>query len=167
MNLLRSFTAGALVAGLLATGVASAQGPRRGGPGGFGGPGGPGRGPGGAGLALNALNLTEAQQQQVRDIREQERDALRQLQEQLEKARDAQQAAIELVPVNEGLIRQTTDALADVQAEAAIRQAHVYNQIWAVLTPAQQTQAKALRAERKAKQDAREQQRDQRRPNRQ
>ena len=164
MNRFRSITAVALVAGLLVTGVASAQGPRRGGP---GGPGGGGRGPGGPALALGALDLTEAQQQQVRDIREQEREGMRQLEERLRTARDAQQAAIESVPVNEGLIRQTTDALADVQAEAAIRQSHVYNQIWAVLTPAQQTRAKALAAERETRQDARQLPRGQRRPDRQ
>jgi Spy/CpxP family protein refolding chaperone len=159
MNRFRSITAGALVAGLLITGIASAQAPRGGGPGRPGGPDGPGRGPGGrAGaqaLQLGALNLTDAQKQQIRDIREQERQAGRQLQERLRTANDAQRDAIESVPINEGLIRQAAAALADVQAEAAIQQALVYNQIWAVLTPAQQAQAKKLRAERDVRQEQR------------
>ena len=145
MNRFRTMAAGAVVAAVLVTGVASAQGPRRGGPGrGLGGPG-------GVALPIGALNLTDAQQQQVRDIRQQEREAMQQLEERLRTAREAQRAAIETVPVNEGLIRQTSDVLADIQAEAAIRQAHVYNQVWAVLTPAQQAEAKKLRGDRQAR----------------
>jgi len=165
MNRFRSMTAGALVAGLLVAGVASAQGPRG------GGPGGPGRGPGGRGggpvLALGALNLTEAQGQQIRDIRTQKREGMRRLEERMRQAAAAQRAAIETVPVNEGLIRQTSDVLADVQAEAAIQQAHVYNQIWTVLTPAQQAQAATLRAERAARENQMRAERQQNRPGRQ
>jgi protein CpxP len=153
----RTMTAGIVVAALLATGVASAQGPRRGGPGRGAG------GPGGIALPIGALKLTDAQQQQVRDIRQQEREAMQQLEERLARAREAQRAAIETVPVNEGLVRQTSDVVADIQAEAAIRQAHLYNQVWAVLTPAQQAEAKTLRTERQARQE----QRGERRPRRQ
>lgn len=166
MNRFHSLTAGALVAGLLMTGVAFAQGPRGGGPGGrgFGGPGGR---PGGPALALGALNLTDSQQQQIREIREQERDTVRQLEERLRQARDAQRDAIETIPVDEGLIRTTIQTLADVQAEAAIQQAYVHSRIWAVLTPAQQTQAKTLRDQREARQEERRDQMVQRRQNRQ
>ena len=161
MNRFHSIAAGAVVAGMLVAGAASAQG-LRGGP---GGPGGPGRGSGPA-LALRGLDLTDAQRQQIRDINEQERTAMRQLNERLRQAGAAQRAAIEAVPVNEGLIRQTTDALADVQAEAAIRRAHLYNQVWAVLTPAQQAQATKLRAERSAQRGQRGEQRRERRRDR-
>jgi Spy/CpxP family protein refolding chaperone len=166
MTRFHSIAASAVVAGLLAAGAASAQG-LRGGP---GGPDRPGRGPGGAGagpaLALRALDLTDAQRQQIREINEQERTEMRQLNERLRQAVETQRAAIQAIPVNEGLIRQTTDALADVQAEAAIRRAHLYNQVWAVLTPAQQAQATKLRAERAAGGDQRREQRQERRRNR-
>jgi Spy/CpxP family protein refolding chaperone len=159
MNRFHSVMAGALVAGLLLGGVASAQGPRGGGPGGppFGAAGdaggrrGPGGRAGGPALALGALDLTDGQEQQIRDIRAQERDRMRQLDDRLRKAGEAQRGAIETVPLNEGAIRAATQALADVQADQAIQQAHVYNLIWAVLTPAQQSQAKSVRTQREGR----------------
>jgi Spy/CpxP family protein refolding chaperone len=163
MHRFHSITAGAVVAGMLVAGAASAQGLR-------GGPGVPGRGAGERGprpaLALRALGLTDAQRQQIRDINEQERTAMRTVNERLRQAAVAQRAAIQAVPVDEGLIRQTTDALGDVEAEAAIRRAHLYNQVWAVLTPVQQAQATKLRAERAARGEERREQRQPRRPDR-
>jgi protein CpxP len=150
MNRFRFVTAGAIVASLLVAGAASAQGPRR---------GGPGARMGGPGMALRALNLTDAQKAQIRDIREQERDTTRQLVERLQTARNAQRDAVQAVPVDEGLIRTTSQALAAVQADVAVQQAQVHNRTWAVLTPAQQEQVKTLRAERETR-------RDRRRPNR-
>ncbi len=146
MNRARYLTAGAVVAGLLASGAAYAQAPRGGGPG--RGPGGPGFG---AGLALGALNLDESQQQQIKDIRERHRDEIRQAELQVRAAMDAQHKAVETVPVDEGLIRSTTQALAEAQTAAAIVQAHVYSETWAVLNAEQQAQAKKLQAEREAR----------------
>lgn len=174
MNRFKSVVAGAVVVAALASGAAAvfAQGPRGGGPGGPGGPGIRGGRDGGPGLplgglpatpALAALNLTDAQEQQIRDIRQQEREGMRELQTRLRAASQAHRQAVESVPVNEGLIRQTIEALADVQAEVAIRQAHVYNQVWAVLTVEQQAQAAKVRAERDARQKDRGQDRQERR----
>lgn len=151
MKSLRIMGAAALVAALTVSGAAYAQGPD--GPGrggrGFGGPGGPG-GPGG--LPLRGLNLTEAQQEQVKAIRERHAADLRTAQERLRKAMDAQRKVVETVPVNEGLIRTTTQELADAQTEAAIEQSRLLTDTWAVLTPAQQAQVKKLQAERDARQ---------------
>jgi protein CpxP len=162
MDRLKDIVTGTVVAALLASGVAFAQGPRGGGRG-PGGPGGPGGGPGGPGLELRGLNLTDAQEQQVRDIRQQEREGLQALQQKVRAAAEAQRAAIELIPVNEGLIRETTAALAELEAEVAIRRAYVHNQVWAVLTPAQQAQATKIRAERAARQKERAQNQQERR----
>jgi periplasmic protein CpxP/Spy len=164
MNRFQGAVAGVLIAGVLAGSAAFAQGPRGGGR-----PGGPGRGgqfdmPG---LGLRQLNLTEAQQQQVRSIREREAGELRQAQEAVRKAMDAQVEAVQTVPLNEGLIRQTTQALADAQTEAALQRARVFSEMWAVLTPAQQEQAKKLQAARDARQTARQQNRQERRQQRQ
>ena len=155
MNRFRSFTVGALVLGLL-SGAAYAQGVR----------GGDGRGQGrlgGPGLALRALNLTEAQQQQVQQIREQHRDEVRAAEAQVRSALTAQRRAIETVPYNEGLIRSTTQELAEAQTAAALLQARVFNETWAVLTPAQQEQAKKLQAERATRTQQQRQRFDQRR----
>ena len=159
MNRMRDIVTGTVMAALLVTGAAFAQGPRGGGR----GPGAPGVATGSPGMELRGLNLTDAQEQQVRDIRQQERESMQTLQQQLRAAADAQRAAIQMIPVNEGLIRDTTAALAEVQAELAIRQAHVHSQVWGVLTPAQQAEATRIRAEREARQKDRMQNQQQRR----
>ena len=158
MTRFRALTLTAVLAGLLAGGVAFAQGPgagRRGGPGGFGGPGGPG-GPGG--LPLQALNLTEAQQDQVKQLVQQFRAQNQNVGEQLRRAMEAQRKAVETIPVDEGLIRSTTQALVEAQTEMAIQQARLQGEIFALLTPDQQAQARKLQAER----NQREQQQGQR-----
>jgi periplasmic protein CpxP/Spy len=151
MNRFRSFAAGAVVAAMLATAAGSyAQGPldgRRGGP---GGPGGRRGGPE-LGLPLRQLNLTDAQEQQVKDIRERHRDEARQIGERLRTAAEAQRKAVETSPVNESLIRSTTQELADVQADAAIAQAHVRAEIFAILTADQKAQLSKMQADRQAR----------------
>ena len=145
------FVTGAAMAAMLATGATSyAQGPgfgRRGGgpgaPGGFGGPG--------IALPLRDLNLTEAQQQQVRDIRERHRDDSQQIGERLRTAMSAQRKAVEATPVNESLIRSTVQELAEVQADAAIAQAHARSEILSILTADQRAQLSKLQAERQSR----------------
>jgi protein CpxP len=150
MTRFRAFTLTAVLASLLAGGVALAQGPgpgRRGGPGGilgFGGPG--GRGPGG--LPLQALDLTEAQQDQVKQLMQQYRTQNQNVGTQLRTAMEAQRKAVDTIPVDEGLIRSTTQALVEAQTEMAIQHARLQGEIFALLTPDQQAQARKLQAER-------------------
>src|SRR4051812_39770091 len=141
----------AVLATLVAGGVALAQGPvpgRRGpgAPGGFDGrPGGPG-GPGG--LPLQALNLSGTQQDQIKQLMQQFRQENENAAQQLRTAMEARRKAVETIPVDEGLIRSTTQALVDAETEVAIHQARLQSEIFAVLTPDQQAQAKKLLAER-------------------
>jgi Spy/CpxP family protein refolding chaperone len=149
MNGLRKIAAGALVAGMvLAASASFAQGLRG------GGPGGPGRGLSGrigaSGLPVRQLNLTDAQQQLVRDIRQQHRATLRQLEERLRAATESEQAAIQTVPLNEGLIRSSSGALTAARTDLAIEQGRIYNEVWTILTPDQQAQAKKLQSERES-----------------
>jgi Spy/CpxP family protein refolding chaperone len=143
----QTLVAGALVAVLLASGAALAQG-RGAGP---GGPGGPGRagGPMGRGgaLPLAALNLNQSQQDVIRDMRERHRDATQALEQRLREAHQAQQNAANAIPANENTIRAATLALAEIQADIAIQQARLQNEIWSILTPDQQQEAKTLRAQ--------------------
>ena len=164
MNRFRWMTAAVLAAALSIGGAVFAQGPRAGGPGRDGGPG--GRGLIG-GLPLASLNLTQAQQDLIRDIRERNRNEVRQADARLSRAHDAQRQAINAIPVNEGAIRATTLALAEVQAEIAILQARVQNEIFATLTSEQQAQVTKARAERDQRVRERQAQRPERRPNRQ
>jgi periplasmic protein CpxP/Spy len=142
----------ALVAGL---GVAVHGQGRRGG-GGFG----PGRG--GFPL-LGQLELTDAQRQQVRDVMQRHREQMQAAGTKLREAHAAQRAAIEAVPVNEALIRSTSQALANAQTDMALAQARVHNDVWGLLTPDQQQKAKELKDKRAARQKERQQRRQERR----
>jgi Spy/CpxP family protein refolding chaperone len=168
MKRIRLIAAIVVAAGVSAGSAALAQGLRGGG---HGGPGGPGRagGPGGlmGGLPLASLNLTEAQQDAIRDIRERNREEMRQVETRLREAHAAQQKAIDAIPPNEGAIRAATLALADVQAEVAVLQARVRNDIVAVLTSEQQAQLTKLLAQRDERMRERQAQIQQRRQNRQ
>ncbi len=146
MTRFRSFTVAAVLAGLLAGGAAFAQGP-----GGRGGRGAGGFGPGGGGLPLRALNLTEAQQEQVRTLTQQFRTQNRETAERLRAAMETQRKGVETIPVNEELIRSTTRELAEAQAEVAIQRARLQSEIFGLLTPEQQAEAKKLQADRAAR----------------
>src|SRR5688572_123307 len=145
MNRFRWMTAAVLAGALSIGGAVFAQGPRAGGPGGGGGPG--GRGLMG-GLPLASLNLTQAQHDLIRDIRERSRNEVRQAEAKLNQAHAAQRQAINAIPVNEGAIRATTLALAEVQAEIAILQGRMQSEIFATLTSEQQAQVTKALAER-------------------
>jgi Spy/CpxP family protein refolding chaperone len=158
MTRFRTVTASLLMAGLLAGGAAFAQGPDGGGrpgPGGRGGRGGPG-GPGDLGLPLAQLNLTDSQREQVRELTRQRQQNGEQIQQRLRAATDARRAAMDAVPVNEGAIRATTADLVAAETEAAILQAHLRADVFALLTPEQQEQARKLQAAREARADTRQ-----------
>ena len=159
MNRFRALTITAVLTALLAGGAAMAQGP---GPGGRRGPGGPGvrggfGGPGG-GLPIRELNLSDTQQQQIRDVTQQYREQNRAAAEQLRAAMEAQHTAVQTLPVNEGLIRSTTQALVEAQTELGIQQARMQSEIFTLLTPAQQEQARRMQAERAARMEQRRKQ---------
>jgi Spy/CpxP family protein refolding chaperone len=144
----RNLTAGVLVAGLLASGTAFAQGPGAFGRG--GGRGGRPGGPGDLGLPLAQLNLSDSQRQQIRELTQRRLQEGESVQTRLRAATEARRAAMEASPVNEGAIRSTTADLVAAETEAAILQAHLRADVLALLTPDQQDQVKKLQAERAA-----------------
>jgi protein CpxP len=113
------------------------------------GPDGPGfgRGFGGPFPMLRALDLTDAQREQVKAVLDQNKEEARATGERIAAARKAHHDAIETVPSDEGLIRSTANALAGVEADAAVQRSKVYNQIYQILTPEQQEKLKTLKAE--------------------
>jgi len=122
--------------------------------------GGPGRG----GLAaLARLDLTEAQREQVREVVGRHRSEMQDAGKRLHEAHQAQRAAVETMPVNEGLIRSTTQTLANAQTDMALLQARVRSEVWALLTPEQQEKAKQLKSERETRMKQRLERRQQRR----
>jgi Spy/CpxP family protein refolding chaperone len=148
MSRFRSLTAGVAVVGLLATGIAFAQGPR-------GGPGGRGRGdgfgPGGLGIPLRQLNLTEAQRTQLEQIRDQHREDVQTSMQKLAAARHTQRAAIESIPADEAKITSLTQDLTQLEVDVAIQTARLNTAIWGVLTDTQKAELTKLRAERQAR----------------
>lgn len=152
MNRFRSLTLTALLVGVLAGGAAYAQGPD--GPG-RRGPG--GRGGFGAGLPMRGLNLTDAQREQFKTLNEQNRQNGRAAMERLRTAMQAQRKAVETIPVNEALIRSTTQELAEAQTDVALQRARMHADAFALLTPAQQAQVTKLQAERAARAQQRRQ----------
>ena len=158
MKKFQAVTLGAAVALLLVgSAVAVAQGP-----------GGPGRqGPrglrGAPGIELRGADLTDGQREQIRALVQQSRESGQAVREQLRQAQEAQREALAVVPVNEGLVRSTTQALTDAQAEAALVQARLRADVLALLTPDQLQASEDARAAREARQERVRERREQRR----
>ena len=100
------------------------------------------------GLPLRALELTDAQREQVRGIMTARQAEFRALRERLRTARQAEQAAVTRVPVDENEVRARVSELSAVQADLAVLRARVHEQVFQVLTPEQQQKARTLSAER-------------------
>ncbi len=159
MTRFRKFMLGAVLVALVGSGAAAlyAQGPGGRGAAPFGGPGGPGGRGFAAGFALGQLDLSDAQKQQVSNITQRHRQQTQPLVQRLQQAMEAQRAAIEAIPVNESLVRSTSQDLAAVQADMAVEQARLHSDIFALLTAEQQEKAKQLEAQAQARAQERRQ----------
>jgi len=116
------------------------------GPGGrFGGPGGPG-GPLGE-LMLGALNLTDTQKGQVKSILDSHRDEMQSLGDKSRTAHQALDAAITADSIDESAIRARAADVGAVDADMAVLRAHIRAEVWQILTPEQQSQAKQMQAD--------------------
>jgi len=117
------------------------------------GPGGPGMrgGPGGplgmAGLPLRELDLTDAQREQVRAAVESHRDEQKAIGDRMQAARKALHEAIAADTFNEDAIRAAAAQIGAVEADAAVLQAKIRAEIFALLTPEQVQKAKQLRSQ--------------------
>jgi len=98
---------------------------------------------------LRQLDLTDDQRQQIRAAMQSHRDEFRAIADRMRTAREAQEAAIEQMPLNEPQIRAASTELATAEADAAVLRARVHEQVFSLLTPDQQAKAKTLAAERK------------------
>ncbi len=136
------------IAAIVGTATVFAQGGGPGGQGGFGQHGHMGFDMLGG---LQPLGLSADQQQQVKNTMASHRDEFKALRDRSRNAHQAQQAAIEQVPVNEDLIRSTSTAVAAADADLAVLRAKVHEQVFSLLTPDQQTKAKQLQADRAAR----------------
>jgi protein CpxP len=114
------------------------------------GPGGPGMrgGPGGMfGLPLRELDLTDAQREQVKAIMASHRDEQKAAGDKMMAARKALHEAIAAETFNEAAIRAAAGEVGAAEADAAVLQAKIHGEVFAILTPEQVKKAKELRSE--------------------
>jgi Spy/CpxP family protein refolding chaperone len=111
-------------------------------------------GPGGPGSPLAMLrmlgpqlNLTDAQKEQIKNIVDAHRDEWKALGDRERLAHEALTAAIMADTIDEALIRSKSAELGVVQADAAVASARARAEVWPILTPDQQAQAKKLQAD--------------------
>ena len=120
---------------------------RRRGPGpGFGGPppGGPGM-PGMRGgpmMGLRGLDLTEAQQGQVKSIVDSHQAEFRAVNQKIGEARQAMRALLDADQIDESAIRAKSAEAAAAEADAAILQAKIRQEVFGILTAEQLQKAK-------------------------
>ena len=117
---------------------------RRGGPGGFRGPGGP---MGALGPVIAHLDLTDAQKDQLKGIMDSHRDELTGLGDRAMKARQTLQTAVVADAVDEGLIRTRAADLATIESDLAVAHARIHADVFRILTPEQQAQAREAQAQ--------------------
>jgi periplasmic protein CpxP/Spy len=115
------------------------------------------------GRLAGQLGLSDAQKDQIKTIMQSHRDEWKSLADRASAARKALNDAVTADTVDENAIRQASAAQAAVQADMAVTRARVHAEVFQVLTPDQQKQAKELRAQMKAKQDQFRQRLEQRR----
>jgi protein CpxP len=96
------------------------------------------------------LGLSDDQRTQIHAAMTGHREEFKALFDRARAARQAQQAAIEQVPMNEQQIRAASTELAAAEADMAVLRARVHEQIYSMLTPDQQTKLKALKDQRAA-----------------
>jgi len=114
-------------------------GPGRGGPMGILGPLGP--------MIMGRLNLTEAQRDQVKSVIRAHGTDLKAVGDRAFAAHQALEAVIGADTVDESAIRARSADVATVEADMAVMRAQVRAEVWQILTPDQQQQARTLQAE--------------------
>jgi Spy/CpxP family protein refolding chaperone len=92
------------------------------------------------------LNLSEGQKDQVKNVMESRRDELKGLGDRARTARQALHAAVTADGLDEGLIRTRAADLATIESDLAVAHARIYADVFRILTPEQQAQARAAQS---------------------
>ena len=93
-------------------------------------------------LPLRGLDLTEAQQGQVKSIMDSHRDEVRAAGQKIGEAREAMRTLLEADQIDESAIRAKSVEVAAAEADAAIIQAKVRQEVFGILTAEQLQKAK-------------------------
>jgi protein CpxP len=104
------------------------------------------------GPMMGRLNLTSDQRGRVKQILDSHRDEQKDLRDRAMKAHDALQEAI-TGTFDESAIRARAADVAAVDADEAVAQGRIYNEVLQVLTPDQQQTLKKLQDDMKQRRD--------------
>lgn len=110
------------------------------------------------------LNLTDAQKEQLKNIRESHREELNALGALARAARRGVQAAVTAETLNEGLIRARAAELATIESDLAVAHARIHAEVFRILTPEQQTQAREAQSRMQQRQNQRRERMSDRQP---
>jgi Spy/CpxP family protein refolding chaperone len=97
------------------------------------------------------LNLTDAQREQLKNIAQARRDEWRTLGDRARTARGSLIDAVTADAIDEALIRARAADVAAVEADMAVASAHAHAEVWQILTPEQQEQARQFRAQARSR----------------
>ena len=95
------------------------------------------------------LNLTDAQKAQIKQIREASKTTVQPLRENMKSIRQQLREAAADGNFNEAQVQNLANQQANVMAQLTVEKIRAKSQIFAILTPEQQTQAKALKEQMK------------------
>lgn len=98
------------------------------------------------------LNLTDEQKSQMKTIMQQERATMKPLMQQLHQT-DPQLKQYEQGTFDQGKVQALIAPQAQTLVQLKVEQAHLYNELYQVLTPEQQTQLKANEANWQARKE--------------
>ena len=98
-------------------------------------------------MIMDRLNLTDAQRDQVKSVVEAHQTDMKAVGDRAFAAHQALEAAITADTVDESAIRARSADVATVEADMAVMRAQIRAEVWQILTPDQQQQAKTLQAQ--------------------
>lgn len=95
------------------------------------------------------LNLSDAQKAQIKQIKETNKTTVQPLRENMKSIRQQLKAATTNGNFNEVQVQTLATQQANIMAQLTVEKERTKSQIYAILTPEQQTQAKALKEQMK------------------
>lgn len=104
---------------------------------------------GGFGRLAKQLNLTDAQKAQMKQIREASKTKTQPLRESMKSIRQQMAAATADGNFNEAQVQTLAAQQANIMAQLTVEKERTKSQTYAILTPEQQTQLKALKEQMK------------------
>ncbi len=114
---------------------------------------------GGFARIAEKLNLSDAQKAQIKQIRETSKTKVQPLRENMKSIRQQMNAATADGNFNEAQVQSLATQQATIMAQLTVEKERTKAQTYAVLTPEQQTQAKALKEQMKERRQDRKQRR--------